>query len=90
MKFELSEDQRLLRSSTRDFLRRSSAREDRRIMEHEPRGFDAAAWRRLAEMGYLGLYASGGGGRPGPRRDRARDRARGDRAGVCCPVPSST
>src|SRR5205814_3537259 len=56
MRFELSEDQALLRSSTRDFLSSEWPMEkSRRIMEHEPRGFEPAAWRHLAEMGYLGL-----------------------------------
>jgi alkylation response protein AidB-like acyl-CoA dehydrogenase len=64
MKFDLSEDQQLLRDSTRDFFAKEAPIERaRRIMEHEPRGFDAAAWARLAEMGYLGLHlpASAGG-----------------------------
>ena len=41
MNFELSEDQRLLRDSVRDFLAAELPLEaSRRIMEHEPRGFD--------------------------------------------------
>jgi len=56
MKFELSEDQALLRSSTRDFLTSEFPLEkSRTVMEHAPEGYDPAEWRRLAEMGYLGL-----------------------------------
>ena len=56
MKFELSDDQALLRSSTRDFLARACPFEaSRKTMEHDPRGYDPALWRGLAEMGYLGL-----------------------------------
>lgn len=56
MRFELSEDQQLLRQSTRDVLSSECPLEkSRAIMEHEPRGYDAALWARLAEMGYLGL-----------------------------------
>jgi alkylation response protein AidB-like acyl-CoA dehydrogenase len=56
MRFELSEDQQLLRDSTRDFLSAEFPLEKtRRIAEHDSRGFDRAAWPRLAEMGYLGL-----------------------------------
>lgn len=56
MKFDLSDDQALLRSSTRDFLSSEfSLEKSRGVMEHSKDGFDAAEWRRLAEMGYLGL-----------------------------------
>jgi alkylation response protein AidB-like acyl-CoA dehydrogenase len=56
MKFELSEDQALLRSATRDFLSSELPLEkSRNVMEHSKEGYDPAEWRRLAEMGYLGL-----------------------------------
>src|SRR5436190_23790991 len=56
MKFDLSDDQALLRSSTRDFLTSEFPLEkSRTVMEHAPEGYDPAEWRRLAEMGYLGL-----------------------------------
>jgi alkylation response protein AidB-like acyl-CoA dehydrogenase len=64
MKFDLSEDQALLRQSTRDFLTSEWPIEKARtVMEHEPRGYELAEWQRLAEMGYLGLLlpASVGG-----------------------------
>ena len=56
MKFELSEDQALLRTSTRDFLAAECPLEkSRRVMEHDARGYEPAMWKQLAEMGYLGL-----------------------------------
>jgi alkylation response protein AidB-like acyl-CoA dehydrogenase len=56
MKFELSEDQALLRQSTRDFLTAEYPIErSRAIMENDPHGYEAREWERLAEMGYLGL-----------------------------------
>jgi alkylation response protein AidB-like acyl-CoA dehydrogenase len=56
MKFELSEDQALLRQSTRDFLTSEYPLErNRGIMENDPRGYESHEWDRLAEMGYLGL-----------------------------------
>jgi len=56
MRFELSEDQALLRSSTRDYFTKDAPLErSRRIMEHDARGFEGPQWRQLAEMGYLGL-----------------------------------
>ncbi len=56
MKFALSDDQALLRSSTRDFLTSELPLEkSRNVMEHANDGYDPAEWRRLADMGYLGL-----------------------------------
>lgn len=56
MRFELSEDQQLLRNTTRDFLAAEFPLEkSRRVMEHDPRGFEPGAWTKLADMGYLGL-----------------------------------
>ena len=56
MKFALSEDQALLRDSTHDFLASASPLEkSRTVMEHSKDGYDPAEWRRLADMGYLGL-----------------------------------
>lgn len=66
MRFELSEDQALLRNATRDYLTNEwPIEKSRAIMEHEPRGYGAAQWAQLAEMGYLGLTlpaAAGGQG----------------------------
>jgi len=56
MKFELSEDQALLRSSTRDFLAGEWPMEKvRNVVESEPAGFAGDSWARLVDMGYLGL-----------------------------------
>jgi alkylation response protein AidB-like acyl-CoA dehydrogenase len=56
MKFDLSDEQALLQSSTRDFFAKEFPLEKtRRVMEHDPRGFEPSAWRQLAEMGYPGL-----------------------------------
>lgn len=56
MRFELSDDQALLRNSTRDFLASELPLEkSRAVMEHSKAGYDPAEWRRLAEMGYVGL-----------------------------------
>ncbi|MBI4518414.1 MAG: acyl-CoA/acyl-ACP dehydrogenase [Deltaproteobacteria bacterium] len=56
MKFDLSEDQALLRQSTRDFLTSECPLErSRKVMEDNPDGYESSEWQRLAEMGYLGL-----------------------------------
>jgi len=57
MRFDLSEDQQLLRDSTREFLGATLPLEkSRSLMEHDARGYDSDAWRRFAEMGYLGIH----------------------------------
>jgi alkylation response protein AidB-like acyl-CoA dehydrogenase len=64
MRFALSEDQALLRRSTRDFVAGALPLERTRgVMEHSKEGFEPGEWRRLAEMGYLALLlpASAGG-----------------------------
>ena len=69
MRFDLSEDQALLQSSTRDFFAKEFPLEKtRRVMEHEARGFEMPAWRQIAEMGYPGLLVpeSAGGQGLGP------------------------
>lgn len=69
MKFDLSEDQALLRSSTRDFFAGAAPIEKTRaLLEHDARGFDPAQWAELASMGYVGLLtpSSAGGQGLGP------------------------
>lgn len=66
MKFDLSDDQALLRQTTRDFLTNEWPIEKaRKVMEDEPRGYDPAAWQQLAEMGYLGLTVPANAGGQG-------------------------
>lgn len=66
MRFELSDDQQLLRSSTRDYFQKAAPLEEsRRTMEHAPQGFEPAQWRQLAEMGYAGLVAPADAGGQG-------------------------
>ena len=56
MRFALTDDQALLRSSTRDFVRSAFPFEkSRRLMEEGAAGYDRDDWRRVADMGYVGL-----------------------------------
>ena len=66
MKFDLSEDQELLRSSTVDFLAAESPVTVSRALAETPgEGFSRAHWKKLAELGYLGLVVSGHAGGQG-------------------------
>ena len=55
MDFKLSEDQEMLRSLARDFLSRECPRSRVRELEVDEKGYDPLAWRKMAELGWLGL-----------------------------------
>ncbi len=58
MRFELSEDQKLLRDSTQDMLARESPTAvSRQVSESDGEGFSRDHWKQLGELGYLGLVA---------------------------------
>jgi len=58
MKFDLSEDQQLLRTATTDFLTAECPIETSRQLAETPgEGFSRKHWAKLAELGYLGLCA---------------------------------
>jgi alkylation response protein AidB-like acyl-CoA dehydrogenase len=59
VKFDLSDDQQLLRTSTVDFLATESPiAASRQISEAPGEGFSRTQWKKLAELGYLGLVCS--------------------------------
>lgn len=66
MKFDLSEDQQLLRSATTDFLAAECPIEtSRQLAETAGEGFSRKHWAKLAELGYLGLCVSESAGGQG-------------------------
>jgi len=61
-----SPDQEMLRESARVFLAREWPASRVREMERDPLGYDPGIWRRVAELGWLGMTlpeGAGGGGR---------------------------
>lgn len=65
MDFDFSEEQGMLRDVAREFLTEQCPPEHARKMFDDPRGYDPAIYRRLAELGLLGLpfpEAYGGAG----------------------------
>ncbi len=58
MRFDLSEDQKLLRDATEDFLSSESpVAVSRGVSETTEEGYSTEHWTKLAELGYLGLVA---------------------------------
>lgn len=63
MKFDLNEDQALLKSSTREMLESESPiTESRAVMEDNPDGYAKKLHAELGELGYLGIARSEDGG----------------------------
>ncbi len=66
MDFALSEDQEMLRKTARKFLEKHWPREKLREVEEEERGYSPELWRKMAELGWMGLifpeeYGGSGG-----------------------------
>ncbi|HEV8583438.1 MAG TPA: acyl-CoA dehydrogenase family protein [Methylomirabilota bacterium] len=59
MDFRPSPAQQLLVATARDFLKKHCAPEHAQAVALDPRGFDDALWRRMAELGWQGLLVPG-------------------------------
>jgi alkylation response protein AidB-like acyl-CoA dehydrogenase len=55
MDFSFTEEQDMLRVSARDFLAKECAKAKVREMARDERGYDSQMWRRMAELGWMGL-----------------------------------
>ncbi|MBM4406332.1 MAG: acyl-CoA dehydrogenase [Chloroflexi bacterium] len=55
MFFQLNEEQKMLRSSARDFLQKTCTKDYVRAMETDPRGHSPDVWKQVADLGWLGL-----------------------------------
>jgi alkylation response protein AidB-like acyl-CoA dehydrogenase len=55
MDLELSEEQKILFKSARDFLRKESPKELVREMRDDDKGYTTHLWHQLSEMGWLGV-----------------------------------
>ena len=66
MDLDLSEDQKMLRKTARDFLANECTKQFVREMELDEKGYSPQLWLKMAELGWLGLpfpesYGGGGG-----------------------------
>ena len=66
MDFGLSEEQEMLRTSARDFLQKECPKQLVRQLDESDEGYSRELWRKMAELGWMGLpfpekYGGGGG-----------------------------
>ncbi|OGO01754.1 MAG: hypothetical protein A2Y59_01770, partial [Chloroflexi bacterium RBG_13_52_14] len=66
MDFGLSEEQEMLKTSARDFLQKECPKQLVRQLDESDRGFSPELWRKMAELGWMGLpfpekYGGGNG-----------------------------
>lgn len=55
MDFQLSDEQKMLKESARDFLRTECPSNFVRAMEKDPQGITPELWRKMAELGWMGI-----------------------------------
>ncbi|TET58216.1 MAG: acyl-CoA dehydrogenase [Dehalococcoidia bacterium] len=55
MDFSFTEEQDMLRTSARDFLTKECPKAKVRQMDEDEKGYDPELWRRMAELGWMGL-----------------------------------
>src|SRR4030043_2032447 len=72
MDFTYTEEQEMLRKSARDFLAKECTERFVRDMEKDEKGYSPELWRKIAELGWLGLiYPEKYGGTDGIITDMA-------------------
>jgi alkylation response protein AidB-like acyl-CoA dehydrogenase len=70
MEFGLTEEQEMLKTSARDFLEKECTRNHVRAMMKDEIGYSPELWKKMAELGWLGLaFPSQYGGGDGTFRD---------------------
>jgi alkylation response protein AidB-like acyl-CoA dehydrogenase len=53
--FELNEEQKILRETARDFLKNECSKELVRQMDESDAGYSSELWRKMADLGWMGL-----------------------------------
>jgi len=56
MDFGFSEDQKMIQASIRDFLDKECPSDKVRELEATEKGYDPEIWRKMADLGYLGIH----------------------------------
>ncbi|MCP4751971.1 MAG: acyl-CoA/acyl-ACP dehydrogenase [Proteobacteria bacterium] len=55
MDFALEKDQEMIRKSAREFFEKECPKEKVRELKEDAKGYDPKTWKKMAELGYLGL-----------------------------------
>jgi len=55
MDFALSKDQELIQQSAREFFKKEYPKDKVRDLKQDDKGYDRRAWKKMVELGYLGL-----------------------------------
>ena len=55
MDFQLTEDQKMIKSTARDFVKKELPLERMRKMREDDIGYDKATWKQMGELGWLGI-----------------------------------
>lgn len=55
MDFQLTEDQKMIKSTARDFVKKELPIERTRKMRNDELGYDKAVWKQMGELGWLGI-----------------------------------
>lgn len=85
MDFSLSEEQEMLKTMARDFLEKECPESLVREMERDDKGYSPELWRKIADLGWLGLiYPEKYGGTGGNILDWSSSTRRW--VGLCFPV----
>jgi len=70
MDFSATEEQKILKKVTRDFLERECPKQMVRVLTEDEKGYSPQIWRKIAELGWLGLaFPSEYGGENGSFMD---------------------
>ncbi len=55
MDFLFNKDQELIRKSAREFIAKECPKEKVRELKEDKKGYDPKTWKKMAQLGYLGL-----------------------------------
>ncbi len=87
MDFGFSEEQEMLRQSARQFLETECPMTYVRKMMEDERGYSAEQWKKMAELGWMGLILPEAVRRLRPQHGRHGGGPRGDGRASSCPGP---